>query len=136
MGISSNPTPVLSLQRKYKRNHIPNYSTPYPSQIFGFRVYSSGSGLIVSTYLILAAGAVTTELAFLAYKGDVTVTWSEACGTYGHFCKQATASIIITFLVVICYILLSLISSYRLFSKYDAPVGYCNKGIEIVDFGN
>ncbi|KAJ0507888.1 putative casparian strip membrane protein [Helianthus annuus] len=90
----------------------------------------------VSTYLILAAGAVTTELAFLAYKGDVTVTWSEACGTYGHFCKQATASIIITFLVVICYILLSLISSYRLFSKYDAPVGYRNKGIEIVDFGN
>ncbi|KAJ0684297.1 putative casparian strip membrane protein [Helianthus annuus] len=103
---------------------------------FGFRVYSLGSGLIVSTYLILAAGAVTTELAFLAYKGDVTVTWSEACGTYGHFCKQATASIIITFLVVICYILLSLISSYRLFSKYDAPVGYRNKGIEIVDFGN
>ncbi|KAF5780648.1 putative casparian strip membrane protein [Helianthus annuus] len=90
----------------------------------------------VSTYLILAAGAVTTELTFLAYKGDVTVTWSEACGTYGHFCKQATASIIITFLVVICYILLSLISSYRLFSKYDAPVGYRNKGIEIVDFGN
>ncbi|KAK1439717.1 hypothetical protein QVD17_05537 [Tagetes erecta] len=88
----------------------------------------------VSTYLILAAGAVATEVAFLAYKGDVAVTWSEACGTYGHFCRQATTSIIITFLVVICYILLSLISSYRLFSKFDAPAGYRNKGIEIVDF--
>ncbi|XP_076916020.1 CASP-like protein 2A1 [Bidens hawaiensis] len=90
----------------------------------------------VSTYLILAAGAVATEVAFLTYKGDVAVTWSEACGSYGHFCKQATASITITFLVVICYILLSLISAYRLFSKYDAPVGYLNKGIEIVDFGS
>ncbi|KAI7749925.1 hypothetical protein M8C21_005747 [Ambrosia artemisiifolia] len=90
----------------------------------------------VLTYLILAAGAVATEVAFLTYKGDVAVTWSEACGTYGRFCKQATTSIIITFLVVVCYILLSLISSYRLFSKYDAPVGYRNKGIEIVDFGN
>ncbi|KAI7737080.1 hypothetical protein M8C21_027310 [Ambrosia artemisiifolia] len=87
----------------------------------------------VSTYLILAAGAVATELVFLAYKGDEQVTWSEACGTYGHFCRQATTSIIITFLVVVCYVLLSLISSYRLFSKYDAPV---NKEIEIVDLGN
>ncbi|KAI3786430.1 hypothetical protein L1987_40102 [Smallanthus sonchifolius] len=90
----------------------------------------------VLTYLILAAGAVATEVAFLTYKGDVAVTWSEACGTYGQFCKKATTSIIITFLVVICYVLLSLISSYRLFSKYDAPVGYRNKGIEIVDLGS
>ncbi|KAL8209058.1 hypothetical protein R6Q57_008470 [Mikania cordata] len=90
----------------------------------------------VLTYLILAAGAVATEVEFLTYKGDVAVTWSEACGTYGRFCRQATASIVITFLVVICYVLLSLISSYRLFSKYDAPVGYRNKGIEIIDFGN
>ncbi|XP_076886319.1 CASP-like protein 2A1 [Bidens hawaiensis] len=90
----------------------------------------------VLTYLILAAGAVATEVTFLTYKGDVAVTWSEACGTYGHFCRQATTSIIITFLVVICYALLSLFSSYRLFSKYDVPVGYRNKGIEIVDFGN
>ncbi|KVI10588.1 Uncharacterized protein family UPF0497, trans-membrane plant [Cynara cardunculus var. scolymus] len=90
----------------------------------------------VLTYLILAAGAVATEVAFLTYKGDVAVTWSEVCGTYGDFCRKATASIIITFVVVICYVLLSLISSYRLFSKYDAPVGYKNKGIEIVDFGN
>ncbi|KAI7737980.1 hypothetical protein M8C21_022826 [Ambrosia artemisiifolia] len=87
----------------------------------------------VSTYLILAAGAVATELVFLAYKGDEQVTWSEACGTYGHFCRQETTSIIITFLVVVCYVLLSLISSYRLFSKYDAPV---NKEIEIVDLRN
>ncbi|XP_076917715.1 CASP-like protein 2A1 [Bidens hawaiensis] len=88
----------------------------------------------VSTYLILAAGAVATEVVFLTYKGDVAVPWSEACESYGHFCKQATASITITFLVVICYVLLSLISAYRLFSKYDAPVGYLNKGIEIIDF--
>ncbi|GJY29227.1 CASP-like protein 2A1, partial [Tanacetum coccineum] len=90
----------------------------------------------VLTYLILAAGAVAAEVAFLTYKGDMAVTWSEVCGTYGHFCRQATASIIITFMVVLCYVLLSLISSYRLFSKFDAPVGYRNKGIEIVDFGN
>nr|GEU90304.1 CASP-like protein 2A1 [Tanacetum cinerariifolium] len=35
----------------------------------------------VLTYLILAAGVVAAEVAFLTYKGDVAVTWSEANAT-------------------------------------------------------
>ncbi|KAK3002625.1 hypothetical protein RJ639_020466 [Escallonia herrerae] len=88
----------------------------------------------VLTYLILAAGAVSLEVVFLAYNGDKAITWSEACVSFGGFCHKATASIVITFGVVICYVVLSLISSYRLFSKYDAPVGYNHKGIEIAAF--
>ncbi|CAK9151812.1 unnamed protein product [Ilex paraguariensis] len=88
----------------------------------------------VLTYIILAAGAVSTEVLYLAYKGDEAITWSEACGSFGGFCRKATAPIAITFVVVFCYAVLSLISSYRLFSKYDAPVGYNNKGIEIAAF--
>lgn len=88
------------------------------------------------TYLILAAGAVSTEVVYLAYKGDEAITWSKACGSYDGFCKKATASVAITFVVGICYALLSLNSSYRLFSKYDAPVAYNDKGIEIAAFGS
>ncbi|XP_059661317.1 CASP-like protein 2A1 [Cornus florida] len=86
------------------------------------------------TYVILAAGAVSTEVVFLAYKGDQATTWSEACDTFGGFCRKATASVAITFVVILCYAVLSLISSYRLFSKYDAPVGHNSKGIEIAVF--
>ncbi|KAI3905180.1 hypothetical protein MKX01_017426 [Papaver californicum] len=75
----------------------------------------------VVTYVILAAGSVSAEVVYLANKGDVAVTWSEACGSFGGFCKKATASTGITFSVVGFYVILSLISSYRLFSKYDAP---------------
>ncbi|RZC69165.1 hypothetical protein C5167_032254 [Papaver somniferum] len=75
----------------------------------------------VVTYMILAAGSVSAEVVYLANKGDVAVTWSEACGSYGGFCKKATVSTGITFSVVGFYVILSLISSYRLFSKYDAP---------------
>ncbi|XP_047967621.1 CASP-like protein 2A1 [Salvia hispanica] len=83
------------------------------------------------TYIILAAGAVSTEVVYLAYKGDKSVTWSESCGSYGGFCRKATASIALTFIVTLCYAGLSLLSSYRLFSKYDAPVAYSTtKGIE------
>ncbi|XVF79349.1 hypothetical protein PTKIN_Ptkin14bG0214600 [Pterospermum kingtungense] len=82
------------------------------------------------TYIVLAAGAVSTEVLYLANKGDAAITWSAACGAFSGFCHKATTSVIITFVVVICYIVLSLISSYRLFSKYDAPVNCPNKSIE------
>ncbi|KAL3508912.1 hypothetical protein ACH5RR_028313 [Cinchona calisaya] len=88
----------------------------------------------ILTYAILAAGAVSTEVVYLAYKGDEAVTWSQACGSFNGFCRKATASVAITFIAMLCYAGLSLISSYRLFSKYDAPVGYNNKGIEIAAF--
>lgn len=74
------------------------------------------------TYVILAAGAVSLELVYLAYKGDTDITWSAACGSFGAFCHKATASIALTFVVVACYAVISLVSSYKLFSRYDAPV--------------
>lgn len=72
--------------------------------------------------MILAAGAVAAEVLYLANKGDKTITWSQACGLYGGFCHKATASVGITFGAVACYVVLSLISSYRLFITYDAPI--------------
>ncbi|KAL5214853.1 hypothetical protein ABZP36_004005 [Zizania latifolia] len=89
----------------------------------------------VFTYLILAAGAASAELLYLAYNGDKEVTWSEACGVFGSFCRQARTSVAITFGSVASYILLSLISSYRLFSSYDSPQpSHGNKGVEIAAF--
>ncbi|KAL8505631.1 hypothetical protein ACS0TY_016751 [Phlomoides rotata] len=82
------------------------------------------------TYIILAAAAISTEVVYLAYKGNTATTWSETCGSFSGFCRKATASIAITFVVTLCYAGLSLISSYRLFSKYDAPIAFnTNKGI-------
>ncbi|XP_058108811.1 CASP-like protein 2A1 [Magnolia sinica] len=88
----------------------------------------------VVTYLILAAGAVSTELLYLAKKGDDAITWSQVCGVFGGFCHKATVSVGITFGVVACYAALSLISSYRLFSSYDAPLSFPRKGIEVAAF--
>ncbi|XP_070037998.1 CASP-like protein 2A1 [Nicotiana tomentosiformis] len=90
----------------------------------------------ILTYVILAAGAASTEVVYLAYKGDTAVTWSETCGSFGGFCRKATESVAITFIVGLCYVGISRISSYRLFSKYDASIGdYKNKGgIEIATY--
>ncbi|XP_027332576.1 CASP-like protein 2A1 [Abrus precatorius] len=82
----------------------------------------------VLTYIILGAGVASGELLYLAEKGDAPITWSSACGSFGPFCHKVIASTSITFVAVLCYVLLSLISSYKLFSKYDAPAS--NKGTD------
>ncbi|KAK7372272.1 hypothetical protein VNO80_05647 [Phaseolus coccineus] len=89
----------------------------------------------VLTYLTLAAGAASMEVLYLVEKGNTSTTWSSACRAFGPFCHKVTASIAVTFVVVICYVLLSLISSYKLFTKYDAPdVSNTSKGVHIVAF--
>ena len=75
----------------------------------------------VLTYIIIGAGAVSTEVMYLAYKGDQAITWSAACDSFGGFCHKATASVALTFAVILCYASLSLVSSYRLFSRFDPP---------------
>ncbi|CAJ1970810.1 unnamed protein product [Sphenostylis stenocarpa] len=89
----------------------------------------------VLTYLILGAGAASMEILYLAEKGNPATTWSSACRAFGPFCHKVTASIAITFVIVICCTLLSLISSYKLFSNYDAPdVSNPSKGVDIAAF--
>lgn len=78
------------------------------------------------TYLMLGAGASVTEVLYLAYKGDEQITWSELCPYYGRFCNRVEASLVLSFLALLCFILLSLISAYRVFSKYDPP-SLCKK---------
>ncbi|GAB2219260.1 hypothetical protein Droror1_Dr00006893 [Drosera rotundifolia] len=77
----------------------------------------------ILTYAILAAGAASTELLFLSYHGDDAAGWSAACLNFGMFCRKARTSIVITLAVVVVYVAISFLSSYRLFSKYAPPVG-------------
>ncbi|KAH9305297.1 hypothetical protein KI387_009701, partial [Taxus chinensis] len=41
------------------------------------------------TYLILIAGAVATEVLYLAHEGDEQITWYKMCPYYGRFCNKA-----------------------------------------------
>ncbi|KAL1202384.1 CASP-like protein 2A2 [Cardamine amara subsp. amara] len=74
----------------------------------------------VVTYVVLAAVTVSAETLYLAYKGNKAITWSSACDSYGVFCHKALVSVLFTFVVSILYMSLSFISSYRLFSRFEA----------------
>lgn len=80
----------------------------------------------VLTYIILSAGASSMEVVYLAENGDSATVWNSACGSFGQFCHKVTASVAITFVALVCYVILSIISSYKLFSNYDVPASCPN----------
>ncbi|XP_058094828.1 CASP-like protein 2D1 [Magnolia sinica] len=75
----------------------------------------------VLAYLMVTSGAAVAEILYLGYKGDRKVSWSEACSSYGRFCSKAKVSLILHAVVFICFLILAVISAYRLFTKFEAP---------------
>lgn len=69
---------------------------------------------------------MSTEVLYLAYKGDTAITWGAACESFGKFCHKTIASVAFNFVAAFCYVLISLVSSYKLFSKFDAPASATN----------
>ncbi|XP_011627601.1 CASP-like protein 2D1 [Amborella trichopoda] len=75
----------------------------------------------VMAYMMVTSGAVVAEILYLAYNGDKSVTWSEACDSYGMFCRKAKVSLVLHFLALLCLVVISVISAYRLFSMFGPP---------------
>lgn len=76
----------------------------------------------VMAYLMLTSGAAGAELSYLAYKGDVDISWSEACSAYGKFCTNLKLAVLLHFLALFCFLILAVISAFRAFSMFDPPI--------------
>lgn len=74
-------------------------------------------------YLMVTSGSAVSEVLYLAHEGDRNVSWSEVCSYYGMFCSKIKVSLALHFVALVCFIVLSLISAYRVFSKFEAPSG-------------
>ncbi|RID40959.1 hypothetical protein BRARA_J00955 [Brassica rapa] len=75
----------------------------------------------VLAYLMTASVAGATEIVYLLNKGDKTVTWSEVCSSYPHFCSKLTIALGLHVFVLFSFLFLSVISAYRAFSVFDPP---------------
>ncbi|OAY64183.1 CASP-like protein 2D1 [Ananas comosus] len=75
----------------------------------------------VVAYLMVTSGSAVAEVVYLAEEGDREASWSEVCSYYGKFCYKTKVSLALHFMALVGFIALSLISAYRLFSKFDAP---------------
>ncbi|XP_039140234.1 CASP-like protein 2D1 [Dioscorea cayenensis subsp. rotundata] len=75
----------------------------------------------VVAYLMVTSMAAVVELVYLANEGDAKVSWSSACNYYEKFCNRAQVSLALHVMAMVCFLILSLISAYKTFSKFDAP---------------
>ncbi|KAM1256316.1 CASP-like protein 2D1 [Malus sylvestris] len=75
----------------------------------------------IVAYLMVTSGAAVMEILSLAYKGDRTVSWSEACTSYGKFCSRMKVALVLHALALCCFLVLAVISAYRMFSMFDPP---------------
>ncbi|XP_042520952.1 CASP-like protein 2D1 isoform X2 [Macadamia integrifolia] len=84
----------------------------------------SGSSLLqthVLSYLMVTSTAAVVELLYLVYNGDKDVSWSEACSSFGSFCNRVKMALVLHAIALLCFLGLSLISAYRVFSKFGPP---------------
>ncbi|XP_010276121.1 PREDICTED: CASP-like protein 2D1 [Nelumbo nucifera] len=75
----------------------------------------------VVAYLMVTSAAAVIEILYLAYNGDKDVSWSEACSSYGRFCSRVKVALVLHALALLFFLVLSLISTYRVFSRYQPP---------------
>lgn len=75
----------------------------------------------VAAYLMVTSAATAAEILYLAYNGDQEVTWSEACSTFGRFCNRLKIALALQVIALCCFLILAVISAYRLFSRYSPP---------------
>ena len=75
----------------------------------------------IVAYLMVTSGAAVMEILSLAYKGDRTVSWSEACTSYGKFCSRMKVALVLHALALCCFLVLAVISAYIAFSMFEPP---------------
>lgn len=71
---------------------------------------------------MVASGGSFGEIVYLAYNGNPKVTWSEACSSYGRFCGRLNLILALHLIALLCFFLLSLISAFRVFTRFEPPL--------------
>uniref|UniRef100_A0A0D3F2J2 CASP-like protein n=1 Tax=Oryza barthii TaxID=65489 RepID=A0A0D3F2J2_9ORYZ len=74
-----------------------------------------------SAYLLLTSASAAAEVVYLAREGDREVSWGEVCSYFCRFCGAATVSVALNAAALLCFMALSLISAFRVFTKFNPP---------------
>ncbi|XP_062223710.1 CASP-like protein 2D1 [Phragmites australis] len=74
-----------------------------------------------AAYLLVTSASAAAEVLQLARRGDREVSWGEVCSYFGRFCGKATVSLALHAAALACFVALSLVSAFRVFSKCHPP---------------
>ena len=91
----------------------------------GKRSSSSSIGLVlfsldmITVALLFSGIGAAAAIGLVGYKGNTHVKWNKVCNTFGKFCGQATATIVLSALGSIAYLLLAMLSAMGLYKKIN-----------------
>ncbi|KAE8718980.1 Casparian strip membrane protein 1 [Hibiscus syriacus] len=68
----------------------------------------------VALTLTTAAGAAATAIVYLAHNGNPNTNWLAICQQFGDFCQKVSGAVVASFVTVVVFILLILLSGFAL----------------------
>ncbi|WCJ23546.1 CASP-like protein 1E1 [Euphorbia peplus] len=82
-----------------------------------------GMALIITTVdllmvaLLFSGNGAAIAIGLMGYKGNSHVRWNKVCDVFGKFCNQVAVSAVLSLLGSIVFILLVILSAFRLHNK-------------------
>ncbi|EFJ09182.1 hypothetical protein SELMODRAFT_272089 [Selaginella moellendorffii] len=76
------------------------------------------------TYVLLAAAAASTEVAYMGAHAPPEASWLKVCSLFGRFCHQLGASLVTSLISTVLFAFSAAISAYYLFSNTNVRPAY------------
>lgn len=70
--------------------------------------------LQVMLTLATSAGAAGAAIVYLAHNGNANANWLAICQNYGDFCQEVSGAVVSSFIAVVIFVLLILLSACAL----------------------
>ncbi|KAM7259216.1 hypothetical protein ACFE04_014957 [Oxalis oulophora] len=75
------------------------------------------AGDVIMVALLFAANGAALAIGLMGYQGNSHVNWNKVCDVFGKFCNQVAASVVISLLGSIVFVLLLVVSISNLIKK-------------------
>lgn len=67
--------------------------------------------------LLFSSTGAAAAVGLIGYHGNSHVRWEKVCNVFGKFCRQAAASIVVSTIGAVAFILLVVFSAMRIYKK-------------------
>ncbi|EEF45487.1 conserved hypothetical protein [Ricinus communis] len=67
--------------------------------------------------LLFSSNGAATAIGVMGYKGNSHVKWNKVCNVFGKFCNQVAASVVLSLIGSIVFVLLVMLTAFRLHNK-------------------
>eukprot|EP00253_Pinus_taeda_P023380 PITA_23380 len=75
---------------------------------------------LVMVALVSSGVSAATAIAYVGYKGNSHTQWRKICGIYDRFCHHGVEALVVSFVGLVIFMALSVMSIYSLYSRTNS----------------